>query len=188
MPPKCRLQTGANSGIRPRGCTFQTDGDGVPLRGRSAAATGGLPDVVTVAKQRPIGNERKVFRRVRITYQGKSQIFDNYLLDTGAYSELLMPKSHFQQLLPSRGGYASPWARFVAETTLPTIAIAGAIPGAVANAYQADVYLEIELNIGRKGSGQTAFRGGPTRAKVLPGGQQHLIGASFLRKHNVLVK
>jgi len=66
MPPKCKLRTGQNAGIGPRGCTYQTDADGTPLRARTAAATGGAADKVTLAKQRPVAGQVKVFRRVRI--------------------------------------------------------------------------------------------------------------------------
>lgn len=186
--PKCRLQTGQNAGIRPRGCTFQTDGNGIPIRSRSAIATGGAPDSVSIAKQRPFNPRNKVYRRVRISYQGQVVIHPNFLLDTGAEADLLMSKEQFEPLLPDRGRFANKWTRFTNETTLPTLNIRGAVAGAVARAYQADVFLEIEINIGRKGSGQTEFRGGPARAKIMERGTSKLVGASFLRRHNILVK
>jgi hypothetical protein len=186
--PKCRLQTGQNAGIRPRWCTFQTDANGVALRNRSAVATGGLPDTVTIAKQRPLNPNRKVYRRIRITYQGRNVILPNFLLDTGASVDLLISNELFDPLLPSRGRFESKWDRFTNESTLSVASIRGVVPGAITRAYQADVYLEVEIDIGRKGSGQTEFRGGPARIKITEGGQSRLVGAAFLRRHNIQVK
>ena len=119
MPPKCRLQTGQNAGIKPRGCTFQTNNEGVAMRGRTAAATGNVADRVSVAKQRPAAGARKVFRRVRITYQGRTHTFNNYTMDTGANVDLLTSRANFEQVLPPRGAYRSKWDRFTSESTLP---------------------------------------------------------------------
>ena len=102
MPPKCRLQTGQNAGIKPRGCTFQTNNEGVAMRGRTAAATGNVADRVSVAKQRPAAGARKVFRRVQITYQGRTHTFNNYTMDTGANVDLLTSRANFEQVLPPR--------------------------------------------------------------------------------------
>lgn len=186
MPPKCRLQTGQNSGIKPRGCTYQTNNEGVAMRQRTAAATGNVADTVSVAKQRPVAGQKKVFRRARITYQGRTHTFSNYTLDTGAATDLLTSRAHFEQLLPPRGQYSSKWEKFTSETTLPQIQVRGV--GGSRQAYQADVTLEVEVNVGRKNSGQTEFRGGPVRAKIVDGGTNTLIGATFLRKHRIQVK
>jgi len=90
-------------------------------------------------------------------------------------------------VLPPQGNYASKWARFTATTNLPTIGIRG-VTGAQVQAYQADVKLEVEINVGSKHSNQMEFRGGPARAKIVDGGRAHLVGASFLRKHKIVTK
>jgi hypothetical protein len=188
MPPKCRLQTGQNAGIKPRGCTFQTDNQGMPMRSRSAATTGTVADNVSVAKQRPQPNARKVFRRVRITYQGRSYTSTQlYTLDTGAHNDLITTRAHFEHVLPPRGRHASKWARFTSENPLPVVNIRG-VGGSQRGNYQADIVAEVEVNIGRKGSGQTEFRGGPARAIIVDGGNSYLVGAQFMRKHRILVK
>ena len=189
MPPKCRLQTGANAGIKPRGCTYQTDNQGMPRRSRSAATTGTVADTVSVAKQRPQVNQKKVFRRVRMTYQGNTHTFTTqlYTLDTGASVDLLTTRAHFEQVLPPRGNHASKWARFTSQNTLPTINVRG-VGGSSGGHYQANLTVEVEVNIGRKGSGQTEFRGGPARAIIIDGGHNYLVGAQFLRRHRILTK
>jgi hypothetical protein len=190
MPPKCKLRTGQNAGIGPTGCTYQTDSNGTALRGRTAAATGGVADTVTVAKQRPVAGQVKVFRRVRMTYQGKSHTFNAqlYTLDTGAATEALTTRAHFDKVLPPQANYASKWARFTATTTLPTVQIRGVVAGAQGLAYQADVKLEVEVNIGPKNSNQMEFRGGPARIKIVDGGRSYLVGAPFLRRHKIVTK
>ena len=189
MPPKCRLQTGQDAGIKPRGCTFKTDAQGQPLRARTARATGGAADMVTVAKQRPSDPTQKVRRRVRVTYRGTTRVFSDYLLDTGAQSDVLMPKSQFETLLPDKGTHPSKWARFVHENTLPTLRIRGAT-GSEQRGYKAPVLLEIEVDIGRKGSGSKEFRGGPAEAVIMESGasQSKLIGKSFMKAHHIVVK
>ena len=179
MPPKCRLQRGQNAGIRPRGCTYQTDADGMPVRGRTPAATGNVADNVSVAKQRPVAGQNKVYRRARITYQGRTHTFNNYTLDTGAAVDLLTSRAHFEQVLPPRGQYKSKWDRFTSESTLPTRQVRGV--GGTKTAYQANVTLEVEVNTGRKNSNQTEFRGGPARAYIVDGGTNYLIGANERR-------
>ena len=190
MPPKCKLRTGANAGIGPRGCTYQTDGNGNALRSRSAATTGGAADIVSVAKQRPDAGHRKVYRRVRITYRGNTHTFNatKYTLDTGAHSEILTTKAHFEQVLPPAGNYPSKWARFLQENNLPMTTSVGVVAGASQPAHQADLKLEVEVNVGSKGSNQMEWRGGPARAKIVDGGTSYLIGASFLRRHRIQVK
>lgn len=186
MPPKCRLQTGQNAGIKPRGCTFQTNNEGVAMRGRTAAATGNVADRVSVAKQRPAAGARKVFRRVRITYQGRTHTFNNYTMDTGANVDLLTSRANFEQVLPPRGAYRSKWDRFTSESTLPQVNVRGV--GGVRQGYQANVTLEVEVNVGRKNSGQMEFRGGPARAYIIDGGTNNVVGATFLRNHRIQIK
>ena len=186
MPPKCRLQRGQNAGIKPRGCTYQTDAAGMPVRGRTAAATGNAADNVSVAKQRPVAGQNKVYRRARITYQGRTHTFNNYTLDTGAALDLLTNRVHFEQVLPPRGQYRSKWERFTTENTLPVVQVRGV--GGSRQAYQANVTLEVEVNIGRKNSGQVEFRGGPASAYIVDGGTNFLIGPNFMRNHRIQVK
>ena len=186
MPPKCRLQTGQNSGIKPRGCTYQTNNEGVAVRGRTAAATGNVADNVSIAKQRPAAGQQKVYRRVRIAYQGKTHTFLSFLMDTGASVDLLMSRAQFEHLLPPKGRFKSKWEKFTSESTLPMRQVRGV--GGFKTAYQADVTLEVEVNLGRKNSGQTEFRGGPARAYIVDGGTNYLVGATFLRNHRIQVK
>ena len=64
----------------------------------------------------------------------------------------------------------------------------GVVAGASQPAHQADLKLEVEVNVGSKGSNQMEWRGGPARAKIVDGGTSYLIGASFLRRHRIQVK
>ena len=193
MAPKCKLQTGKDAGIRPKGCEFKTDGQGQPVRSRRANKTiGGIADTVSVAKQRrddqtTVAHDPRVHRRIRVTYNGVTRIFPKYLLDTGAGSSLLMTKSEFVQLLPDKGVHASPWDRFVHENTHPVTRISGVVAGATSPAYLANVILEIEIDVGGKNSGQKIWRGGPVLAKVADG-KTSLVGMNFLRDHHIIVK
>ena len=197
MPPKCKLKTGgANPGIGPKGCTYQTDAQGNALRSRSAATTGGAADTVTVAKQRYTGPanaaDKGIRRRVRVTYQGKTKIMPKkYLLDTGAATiepqQVLMSKKDLESILPPQGNYASKWARFRALNNLPTLSMSGVVPGASKTGYQANVTFEVEINVGAKNSGQMEWRGGPVRAMIMAG-SEGLVGLRFLKHHRIIVK
>ena len=82
------------TGIGPPNCTIQSGEGNQPLKSRAAATTGGTPDKVTVAKQRPIDNGsgaphgNAVFRTTRITFVNedghtKTKDFNYCTLDTG---------------------------------------------------------------------------------------------------------
>ena len=107
-------------------------------------------------------------------------------MDTGANVDLLTSRANFEQLLPPRGAYRSKWDRFTSESTLPQVNVRGV--GGVRQGYQANVTLEVEVNIGRKNSGQMEFRGGPARAYIIDGGTNNVVGATFLRNHRIQIK